>query len=149
MKVNIPLNKEIKTNLSFSALLSIFYNSSLGFLLRPSAREGSHYMHSMHLFLVLAFLWVIFFSHIDSTLQSAIFLNFSFRLGLQSILLKCICPFLDYTKGSYYYKYDGSFKLPHFSILISGYLYSFILLFSFTKCHLLALPYELEGVFFF
>ena len=56
-----------------------------------------------------------------------------------------VYPFLDHTLGSHFYKNRDSFKVPHF--LKS---YQVFIFFSFIwLIYLLALTYQLEGMFFF
>ena len=78
--------------------------------------------------------WVIFSRHIDSILlsrcavpQRELFLYFKLAGTIRYFVNVFICPFLDYTPGSYYYWHAGSFKGPHFSMTISSSFYLLIL----------------------
>ena len=132
-------------------MLSVSYNPSLGFYPKPRIRVGSYFMY-----VFCCLYWVIFFTHIDSTLLrrwvvllSAIFC-IPYRLGLSSTSSMCFC-LLIISRAPTITGLVVVLSCYIFKIFISRSFYLLILLLhSWLICrYLLALTYQLVNMFFF
>ena len=125
----------------------IGWNGERGSGISVLAARHDDDMYFMYL-LFIPLLGDIFLSHWQekSTVTMCNFFVFLIGWDYKYLINVFIFPFLTHTQSSHYYWDDGSFKVPHFfQILFSGlcnYLYSLI------HYYLLALAYQLEGIFF-
>ena len=133
----------------------VSYNPFLSFYSRHKEMEGSEFMYSMYSCLyATSFEW--YFLLIDiillrrwAVLQSTIFC-ISYKLGLLGILLKCLSvPFLIIPRTPPILGMIVVLRCHIFSVLFPGLCVYLSYILCLICYYLLALTYQLEGMFFF